>query len=585
MVVKAAIEFLRKADVIKEQLTKFEPKDFATLNVIALLKELQHIYRHIFVIDINYALTNKIDQDLWNIGFKLCISSLQDLIKNKEYNVTQKSEFSAVLSWYLSGASGFYINLLNSTWGAHKDVLQISTDLSFVGQYCLVHLGDLARYQGHKEQAQNFYEQAIKVAPAFGHAYNQLALLEPKSSSMDALKICSLYCRANSCVQSFMPAHNNLMRLLEEYKTFECSKISTLEDYISAFLKQMYYVLNNSIYDMKIECPVTNQLNNKKCIEAFILVTYSYSKIIDAVCKESELSKDEEILKQIILTHYTHLFYLLEKTDESYKTAYLFLSWIMRKEHLIGETIFKKSFKMLENHFILLTSNVIESDSGIDDSDGILDEELELTNYIPFGLTQNKEILSDFTQDEVCGERVLKWTKLILEKISKSADVFENTSNATNNDEKAAIVRMIQPGSAKSKPKRARTNVALQTILQMKHNLDLKEEYDSNNEREDKAMKSLYSLPIESPTVLSTDWIDENSKSMQDIDLNQSTSIYSNFSFLEENGLNYTSLLSGMNGTSSLWGNGGGYSLFSGHSPLAKLLEDQKTKYDTNVIK
>lgn len=76
--------FCRKADVIKEQLTKFEPKDFATLNVIALLKELQHIYRHIFVIDINYALTNKIDQDLWNIGFKLCISSLQDLIKNKE---------------------------------------------------------------------------------------------------------------------------------------------------------------------------------------------------------------------------------------------------------------------------------------------------------------------------------------------------------------------------------------------------------------------------------------------------------------------------------------------------------------------
>ncbi|XP_026479602.1 uncharacterized protein LOC113386002 [Ctenocephalides felis] len=561
MVVKAAIEFLRKADVIKEQLTKFEPKDFATLNVIALLKELQHIYRHIFVIDINYALTNKIDQDLWNIGFKLCISSLQDLIKNKEYNVTQKSEFSAVLSWYLSGASGFYINLLNSTWGAHKDVLQISTDLSFVGQYCLVHLGDLARYQGHKEQAQNFYEQAIKVAPAFGHAYNQLALLEPKSSSMDALKICSLYCRANSCVQSFMPAHNNLMRLLEEYKTFECSKISTLEDYISAFLKQMYYVLNNSIYDMKIECPVMNQLNNKKCIEAFILVTYSYSKIIDAVCKESELSKDEEILKQIILTHYIHLFYLLEKTDESLLVS------VMDYEERTSDC------------------NVIESDSGIDDSDGILDEELELTNYIPFGLTQNKEILSDFTQDEVCGERVLKWTKLILDKISKSADVFENTSNATNNDEKAAIVRMIQPGSAKSKPKRARTNVALQTILQMKHNLDLKEEYDSNNEREDKAMKSLYSLPIESPTVLSTDWIDENSKSMQDIDLNQSTSIYSNFSFLEENGLNYTSLLSGMNGTSSLWGNGGGYSLFSGHSPLAKLLEDQKTKYDTNVIK
>lgn len=82
--IKLVLYSCRKADVLKQQLTHLEPKEFASLKVIALQKELQYLYRHIFVIDINYALANKIDQDLWNIGFKLCISSLQELIKNKE---------------------------------------------------------------------------------------------------------------------------------------------------------------------------------------------------------------------------------------------------------------------------------------------------------------------------------------------------------------------------------------------------------------------------------------------------------------------------------------------------------------------
>lgn len=36
---------------------------------------------------------------------------------------------------------------------------------------------------------------------------------------------------------------------------------------------------------------------------------------------ESDLSKDEELLKKIILRHYIHLFTLLEKVDDSYKTG------------------------------------------------------------------------------------------------------------------------------------------------------------------------------------------------------------------------------------------------------------------------
>lgn len=79
------------------------------------------------------------------------------------------------------------------------------------------------------------------------------------------------------------------------------------------------------IFVSKLKITLISYVSIIYLFKAFILVTYSYSKIIDAVCKESELSKDEEILKQIILTHYIHLFYLLEKTDESYKTGTLII--------------------------------------------------------------------------------------------------------------------------------------------------------------------------------------------------------------------------------------------------------------------
>lgn len=145
-------------------------------------------------------------------------------------------------------------------------------------------------------------------------------------------------------------------------------------------------------------------------------------------------------------------------------------------------------------------------------------------------------------------------------------------------------MRTVQPCSNK-KLRRTRTNVAMQTILQMQHNLNLQDDVNSVEHPEDKAIKSLYSLPIESPTILPSDWLDESNKIIQDNDSNQSTPLYSNFNYLDGNGMNCTSVFSGVNSTSTLWDNGSSYSLFSGHSPLAKLLQDQKTKYDTSVIK
>lgn len=45
-------------------------------------------------------------------------------------------------------------------------------------QYCLVHLGDIARYRIQRKQAESFYKHAILLSPTSGQPYNQLALLE-----------------------------------------------------------------------------------------------------------------------------------------------------------------------------------------------------------------------------------------------------------------------------------------------------------------------------------------------------------------------------------------------------------------------
>ena len=48
------------------------------------------------------------------------------------------------------------------------------SNLNYLCQYCLVHLGDLARYRNQPQQAETFYRLAIQLAPGNGQAYNQV---------------------------------------------------------------------------------------------------------------------------------------------------------------------------------------------------------------------------------------------------------------------------------------------------------------------------------------------------------------------------------------------------------------------------
>jgi protein SMG7 len=45
---------------------------------------LQRIYQQVLILDLEYALDRKVEQELWNHGFKNYIGTLQNLAKDKK---------------------------------------------------------------------------------------------------------------------------------------------------------------------------------------------------------------------------------------------------------------------------------------------------------------------------------------------------------------------------------------------------------------------------------------------------------------------------------------------------------------------
>lgn len=90
-----------------------------------------------------------------------------------------RADCQALLTWALESASGFYITLLQELCNtfdidlpfrkrpsAYGQTIQPSelVDLPqtssciYICQYCLVHLGDIARYRNQRKQAESFYK-------------------------------------------------------------------------------------------------------------------------------------------------------------------------------------------------------------------------------------------------------------------------------------------------------------------------------------------------------------------------------------------------------------------------------------------
>lgn len=228
---------------------------------------LRDVYKALLLQDLELALDQKVEQELWNNCYKNPINQLQEKQKSRTTKAEIRQEALHNLTELLEGAYGFYLRLLDEICEvcdlelpnrASERQLKMMPNLSpkngkeipvprlsssrYIAQYCLVHLGDIARYRHKNDMADSYYRKASFLVPSNGQPYNQLAILS--ASSSDLLQTVFFYFRAIYVKCPFEPGRINLERTLDnvlksskfKQSQKQVSKISVLE-LLRIFLK------------------------------------------------------------------------------------------------------------------------------------------------------------------------------------------------------------------------------------------------------------------------------------------------------------------------------------------------------------
>ncbi|KAL8567088.1 hypothetical protein ACOMHN_027515 [Nucella lapillus] len=222
-------------------------------------QKLEDVYKRLLLMDLEYALDKKVEQDLWNHAFKNQITALQ--IQAKEKQNPKKAEVQANLNLFLETASGFYMQFLqlicstfhldlpfrrkSSAFGVMKEKTQLRAKITppkrnsclYICQYCLVHLGDIARYRQQTEQAQTYYRHAVNLSPQNGQPYNQLAILEVNRNNK--LSSVFYYVRSLAVRHPFPAAATNLEKFYTKLTkdTSEFKGKMAQNEFVNAFLQ------------------------------------------------------------------------------------------------------------------------------------------------------------------------------------------------------------------------------------------------------------------------------------------------------------------------------------------------------------
>ncbi|XP_012945114.1 ankyrin repeat and KH domain-containing protein mask [Aplysia californica] len=258
MSVSAAAQIMRQADTVKNTMTE-SGKSLSELWVTR--QKLEDLYKRLLLVDLEYALDKKVEQELWNHAFKNQISILQTQSKDRQN--PKKIEAHASLLLFLETASGFYLQFLqticstfkldlpfrrrSAAFGVMREnimnykkiVTPKKSSCLYICCHCLVHLGDIARYRGEMWQAQTYYRHAANLSPNNGQPYNQLAILE--ASKGDKLSTVFYYVRSLAVRHPFPVAATNLekfySKLIKDTRSDFDGPNLTMTDIIVAFLQ------------------------------------------------------------------------------------------------------------------------------------------------------------------------------------------------------------------------------------------------------------------------------------------------------------------------------------------------------------
>ncbi|XP_017880856.1 protein SMG7-like isoform X2 [Ceratina calcarata] len=342
MGLNAAVQALKKAEPLKDKVQRC--RDLLNdSDAWVCQQQLQKIYQQVLILDLEYALDRKVEQELWNLGFKNYIATLQSQAKDRKN--PKRGESQALLSWCLEAASGFYLTLLQeictafdldlpfrrkgyiygctSPWKAiEKLSVPHKSSCFYACQYCLVHLGDIARYRNESKQAEMFYRHAVSLSPSSGQPYNQLALLE--ASRGNKLATVFHYARSVAVKHPFPVATTNLAKTLSSALNDTSLNIDgktklTSQEYIAVFLK-LHGVIHN-LGDLKIASTyaklltetltaliATESFSSWMLVQMFVINLYALEHTTNVVVggtveplKNEQLSSDEKIARDCIL--------------------------------------------------------------------------------------------------------------------------------------------------------------------------------------------------------------------------------------------------------------------------------------------
>ncbi|XP_060079068.1 nonsense-mediated mRNA decay factor SMG7-like [Ylistrum balloti] len=257
----SAAQVLRQAEALKASVSDSNKGISETW---VARQRLEDLYKKLLLMDLEYALDKKVEQDLWNHAFKNHINSLQSQTKDKQN--PKRGETQATLNLFLETASGFYLQLLqlvcttfkldlpfrrkSSCFGILKEKIPLKVKITppkkssclYICQHCLVHLGDIARYRQQIEQAQTYYWHAANLLPFNGQPYNQLAIVE--AAYGNKLSTVFYYIRSLAVRHPFPVAATNLEKLYNKLAKDPCElkgKLSVSE-MITAFLQFQAFI-------------------------------------------------------------------------------------------------------------------------------------------------------------------------------------------------------------------------------------------------------------------------------------------------------------------------------------------------------
>uniref|UniRef100_T1JIJ0 DNA/RNA-binding domain-containing protein n=1 Tax=Strigamia maritima TaxID=126957 RepID=T1JIJ0_STRMM len=467
-------------------------------------QKLQQLYQQLLIMDLEYALDRKVEQDLWNYVFKNQINTLQHQAKDKKN--PRQSESQGNLAWFLEAASGFYLQLLQelcdafdldlpcrrkgSVYGIIKGSKKVNCNITppeksscfYVCQHCLVHLGDIARYRNQSLQAETFYRHAAQLVPSNGQPYNQLAILE--AAKGEKLSMVFYYVRSIAVKHPFPVASTNLQKMFAKISgddlNIEGKAKLSVYDYINTFL-QFHGLVHMSSDLIRAEKLVkalsgnlstliaTESLSSWKLIQMIainLFAVFHSTHGFESQTNKQNMSEDEvkvynlmlellaNVLNGILLLVYTM------KDENSFKDYYalpvvkLILDWLQQDTDILKSQPFANKFQIWPSLCKLLNGIQVGSMNGFDFSkyqDVPLPEDWDLQCFLPLAKTHRqykfKETTPRLTEEEEAKlrtYRLLSHGKWICEQEIAGRKLMTMHQTAEGDDKLLAFEAIIQ---------------------------------------------------------------------------------------------------------------------------------------------